>query len=452
MTHYDIHAGNQVFLELFEGNAHPMWVYDNETLRFLAVNEAMMARYGYTRDELLAMTTLDIRPPEDIERFKSHIRHKSDGVDQAGRWRHRTKRGATLHVDITTRGIMFEGRSARLVLAIDVTEQVEALESLKATENLYRGLVEHSMVGLYVVKDGKLAYANPRLAEMFGYAPEQMQDMDILELAAPEQRDAMLAAIRARQSDRAATGRDVFSGRRRDGSEIIIDVHSARIGARGEPIMMGVVLDVTAAKRAEAKAQEHVTHLQRVLDDTLRAISALGEIRDAYTAGHETRVGRLAAALGAELGISSNEQNALRMAGQVHDAGKIGIPAEILSKPSRLNALEYDLMKTHPQLGYDVVKFIDFRQPVAEIVLQHHERIDGSGYPRGLTAETMLPLAKILAIADVVEAMHSHRPYRAGLGIDIALDEIESNTGRLYDAGVSAACVRLFRQRGYRIH
>jgi PAS domain S-box-containing protein len=355
-------------------------------------------------------------------------------------------------MDITTRGIIFEGRSARLVLAIDVTEQVEALEDLKATENLYRGLVEHSMVGLYVVKDGKLAYANPRLAEMFGYAPEQMQDMDILELAVPEQRDAMVAAIHARLSGSAATGRDVFSGRRRDGSEIIIDVHSARIGARGEPLMMGVVLDVTAAKRAEAKAQEHVEHLQRVLDDTLRAISALGEIRDAYTAGHETRVGRLAAALGAELGITSSEQNALRMAGQVHDAGKIGIPAEILSKPSRLSALEYDLVKTHPQLGYDVVKFIDFRQPVAEIVLQHHERIDGSGYPRGLNAETMLPLAKILAIADVVEAMHSHRPYRVGLGIDSALDEIEKNTGRLYDAGVSAACVRLFRQRGYRIH
>ena len=452
MTHYDIHAGNQVFLELFGGNAHPMWVYDNETLRFLAVNEAMVASYGYTRDELLAMTTLAIRPPEEIERFKSHIRQQPDGVDQAGRWRYRTKRGATLHVDITTRGIFFEGHNARIVLAIDVTEQVQALENLKSTENLYRGLVEHSMVGIYVIQGMKLAYANPRLAEMFGYAPDELQDMDILDLAAPAQRDAAKAAIRARTASRVATGRDIFTGRRRDGSEIIVDVHNARIGNRGEPIMMGVVLDVTAAKRAEAKAQEHVAHLERVLDDTLRAISALGEIRDAYTAGHETRVGRLAAPLGAEPGISSNEQNALRMAGQVHDAGKIGIPAEILSKPSQLSALEYGLMKTHPQLGYDVVKFIDFRQPVAEIVLQHHERIDGSGYPRGLNAETMLPLAKILAVADVVEAMHSNRPYRAGLGIDIALDEIENNTGRLYDAGVSAACVRLFRQRGYRIH
>jgi len=452
MTHYDIHAGNQVFLELFEGNAHPMWIFDLETLRFLAVNDAAVKKYGYTREEFLVMTTLAIRPPEEIERFKAHIRQQPDGIDQAGRWRHRTRGGVTLHLDITARKIIFEGRNAEIVLAIDVTEQVQALEDLKATEGMYRGLVEHSMVGIYVIQGMKLAYANPRLAEMFGYTPEELQDMNILDLAAPAQRDTVIAAIRARMTSSVTTGRDIFTGRRKDGAEIIVDVHNARIGARGEPIMMGVVLDVTAAKRAEAKAQEHVAHLERVLDDTLRAISALGEIRDAYTAGHETRVGRLAAALGAELGISLSEQNALRMAGQVHDAGKIGIPAEILSKPSRLNALEYDLMKTHPQLGYDVVKLIDFRQPVAEIVLQHHERIDGSGYPRGLTAETMLPLAKILAVADVVEAMHSHRPYRAGLGIDIALDEIENNTGRLYDAGVSAACVRLFRQRGYRIH
>lgn len=452
MHPYDIHSTNQVFLELFEGNAHPMWIFDLESLRFLAVNAAMVAKYGYSRDELLAMTTLEIHLPEEIERFKAHIRQQPDGVDQAGRWCHRTKGGAALHMDITARKIIFEGRRAEIVLAIDVTEQVQALENLKSTENLYRGLVEHSMVGIYVLQDRTLAYANPRLAEMFGYTAEEMQDMDILDLAAPAQRDVADAAIRERMASQVATGRDLFTGRRKDGAEIIVDVHNARLDNRGGPIMMGVVLDVTDAKRAEAKAQEHVAHLERVLDDTLRAISAIGEIRDAYTAGHETRVGRLAAALGAELGISAQEQNTLRMAGQVHDAGKIGIPAEILSKPSRLSALEYDLIKTHPQLGYDVLKFIDFRQPVAEIVLQHHERIDGSGYPRGLNAETMLPLAKILAVADVVEAIHSHRPYRVGLGIDYALAEIENNAGLTYDSKVSAACVRLLRQRGYQIH
>lgn len=451
MDPYDIHSTNQVFLELFEGNAHPMWIFDIESLRLLAVNAAMVAKYGYSRDELLAMTTLEIHLPEEIGRFKAHIRQQPDGVDQ-GRWRHRTKGSTALHMDITARKIIFEGRWAEIVLAIDVTEQIQALENLKSTENLYRGLVEHSMVGIYVLQDRALAYANPRLAEMFGYTTEEMQDMDILDLAAPAQRDVADAAIRVRMASQVATGRDLFTGRRKDGAEIIVDVHNARLDNRGGPIMMGVVLDVTDAKRAEAKAQEHVAHLERVLDDTLRAISAIGEIRDAYTAGHETRVGRLAAALGAELDISAHEQNTLRMAGQVHDAGKIGIPAEILSKPSRLSALEYDLIKTHPQLGYDVLKFIDFRQPVAEIVLQHHERIDGSGYPHGLNAETMLPLAKILAVADVVEAIHSHRPYRVGLGIDYALAEIENNAGLTYDSEVSAACVRLLRQRGYQIH
>lgn len=452
MTLYDIHGDNRVFLELFNGSAHPMWIFDLETLKYLAVNQAAEEVYGYTRDEFLAMTVLAIRSPEEGERFKKHLKNQKDGTDKAGRWQHLKKDGSVLHVDITARKIRFDGKNAEMVLAIDVTSHVEALRDLKTAENMYRGLVEHSMVGIYIVQNMKFAYTNPRLSEMFGYTPEELSNMSLLDLTLPEQRDDVIAAIRERMTSPNATGRRVFTGVRKDGSQIITDIHNARVDSRDTPIMMGVVLDITDAKRGEIRAQEHVAHLERMISDTLRTISTIGEIRDAYTAGHESRVGNLSAAIGAELGMNSREQNTLLTIGIVHDTGKIGVPSEILSKPGRLSAQEYELVKTHVQTGFDILKLIEFNQPVAEAALQHHERIDGSGYPRGLKGDQMLPLAKIIAVADVVESMGSHRPYRAALGIDIALDEISKNAGKLYDAEVSAACLKLFRDRGYQIH
>jgi HD-GYP domain-containing protein (c-di-GMP phosphodiesterase class II) len=152
-----------------------------------------------------------------------------------------------------------------------------------------------------------------------------------------------------------------------------------------------------------------------------------------------------------EMGLSENQVDGLRMAAIVHDLGKISVPAEILSKPTKLNDLEMGLIKTHPQISYDVLKDIHFPWPVAEIVFQHHERINGSGYPRGLKGDEVLQEAKILAVADVVEAMASHRPYRPAIGIDAALEEIEKNKGTLYDETVAETCLRLFREKGFRL-
>jgi len=451
MAKIDIPAADRVFLELFEGNAHPMWVFDLDTLRFLAVNAAMEQKYGYSRDELLAMTALDIRSGDEIERFKSRIGRQDGGVDRAGRWLHRTKSGDTLHMDITARRIVFEGRRAEIVLAIDASAQVLALDRLNRAEAMYRGMVEHTMVGVYIVKDMKIVYANPGLMKIFGYNADEIIGVNILDLTVPRERTRAVEAIRERLASEAGAGRRVFTGLRKDGREIIVDIHNTRTGGDDEPMMMGVVIDITESWQAEAQAATHLAHLQRMLQDSLNAISTLCEIRDPYTAGHSSRVGELAAAIGVELGLGSGEIDTLRKSGIVHDTGKIGVPVEILTKAARLSKPEFDLIKNHPQLGYDIVKHIDFRTPVAEIVLQHHERIDGKGYPRGLKNGEILPLAGILAIADVVESMSSDRPYRAGLGINVALEEIESNTGSRYDADAGAACIRLFRGRGYRI-
>jgi PAS domain S-box-containing protein/putative nucleotidyltransferase with HDIG domain len=189
--------------------------------------------------------------------------------------------------------------------------------------------------------------------------------------------------------------------------------------------------------------------VRRALDGAIEAIGRVTEARDPYTAGHQRRVTALSVAIAEELGLDSVRVEATRAAGLLHDIGKLSIPAEILSKPSVLSSLEMSLMKTHPESAYDVLKTIDFPWPVADIVLQHHERTDGSGYPRGLKGDAILLEARILAVADVVEAMSSHRPYRAALGIDVALGEIERGRGVAYDSAAVDVCLHLFREDGF---
>jgi hypothetical protein len=201
--------------------------------------------------------------------------------------------------------------------------------------------------------------------------------------------------------------------------------------------------------RVKAAHREHEQRLQKNMLQTVEAIASIVEMRDPYTSGHQARVAQLAKEIARQMGLPEEQIEAIHLAGLVHDLGKIRIPAEILSKPSRLNDIEYSLIKMHPQAGYDILKGVDFSWPIAEMVLQHHERMDGSGYPQGLKGEEILPGARILVVADVVEAMSSHRPYRPGLGIDAALTEITRGRGAHYDSQVVDACVALFRERGY---
>ncbi len=173
------------------------------------------------------------------------------------------------------------------------------------------------------------------------------------------------------------------------------------------------------------------------------------ELRDPYMAGHQHRVSSLAVAIAREMGLPGEKVEGLRFAGIIHDIGKIAAPIEIVGKPGRLTMTEFQLVKEHPRLGYEMVKDIAFPWPVAHIVLQHHERLDGSGYPEGLAGDAILPEARILAVADVVEAVCSLRPYRPALGIDKALEEVRKGRGFRYDPRAVDACVRLFREKRF---
>ena len=200
---------------------------------------------------------------------------------------------------------------------------------------------------------------------------------------------------------------------------------------------------------AQEQNQHYLAQLQDTLEGTVRAIASIVEMRDPYTAGHQARVADLAAAIARQMGLSDEQVQAIRLASIVHDLGKIKIPAEILSKPGLLSDIEYQLIKTHPQASYDILKDISFPWSIAQMALQHHERVDGSGYPQGLKGEALMLEARILSVADVVEAMSSHRPYRAALGTEAALEEITKHRGIYFDPQVVDACLILFRDKGF---
>ena len=196
---------------------------------------------------------------------------------------------------------------------------------------------------------------------------------------------------------------------------------------------------------------ERTANLQKTLDGIVRTIALTVESRDPYTAGHQKRVADLASVISKECGLSEEQIEGIRMAGTIHDLGKISVPAEVLSKPSQLSENEFNLIKDHPQVGFDILKEIEFPWPIAEIVLQHHERFDGSGYPQGLSGDEILIEARILAVADVVEAMASHRPYRPGKGLKKALAEIANHKGTSYDPDAVDACLNVFNQKKFTI-
>jgi len=206
-----------------------------------------------------------------------------------------------------------------------------------------------------------------------------------------------------------------------------------------------------ARKPMEEARQESLEQLRRAVETAIQVLVMAVEVKDPYTAGHQRRVTNLARTMATEMGLPPDKIEGLRVAGVIHDIGKITLPTEILSKPTKMTAIETSLISEHVRLGYDILKNVESSWPMAEIVYQHHERMNGSGYPRNLKGEEILIEARILAVADVVEAMASNRPYRPALGLEAALEEIEKNRGVFYDNAAADACLRLFREKGFKL-
>ena len=351
---------------------------------------------------------------------------------------------------------VYSPKKEHFVAIFDViTERKQAENALRQSEKKYRSIFENAAEGIFQsIPEGRFISVNPAMARIYGYESHEDMMTSITSIAEqlwvnPEDCGRYKKIL---NEFGVVEGFEAPS-RRKDGSPIWVRLNTrAAKASNGEVLHYdGIVEDITARKQGEEELKQIVEKLRNTLAGTIQAMSMIVEARDPYTAGHQRRVSILAGAIAGELGLARDVVNNILMAATIHDIGKISVPADILSKPTRLSSIEMSLIKVHAQAGYDVLKDVNLPCPVAQIVLQHHERLDGSGYPQGLKDGEILLEAKIISVADVVEAMVSHRPYRPALGIEVALKEIEKNMGILYDNTAVDACLRLFREKGYQL-
>jgi PAS domain S-box-containing protein len=354
-------------------------------------------------------------------------------------------------------GVRFDvhGQLYYMGIGTDITERLEAEEALKKSELKYRNIFENAVEGIYQsTTEGRFITANAALARMAGYdSPEglieSIKDIGTQLYVHPEDRKRFMEI---REAKGFVDGFEV-EFYKKDGSPFWVVINARTVKDEKGKILYfeGLIEDITVRKQAEDQLHWTLDSLKKAVGTTIQVLVSAVESRDSYTAGHQSRSANLACAIATEMGLAQNKIEGIRMAGIIHDIGKLSIPAEILSKPSKLTNIEFSLIKEHSHSGSEMLKNVESPWPLAQIVYQHHERINGSGYPRNLKGDEILIEARIMAVADVVEAMASHRPYRPTLGIEAALEEIEKNKGILYDNTVADACLKLFREKGYQL-
>jgi PAS domain S-box-containing protein/putative nucleotidyltransferase with HDIG domain len=314
----------------------------------------------------------------------------------------------------------------------------------------YRRLFETAFDGILILdfETGKIEDVNPYLIQMLGYSKEEIIGMELWEIGAMVDKNASIRAFATLKKDGYIKYSDLPL-RTKAGEIISVEFVSNAYGVNGDRVIQCNIRDITSRKIAESKLiqfqQEHVRNMYEMVDALTKVIVA----RDAYTYQHQIRVSNLAVAIATEMNLPIYTVEGLKLAALIHDIGKISIPTEILVKPITLSSIEEEMLHGHVQAGYDMLKNINFQWPIAQIIYQHHCRLDGSGYPNHLKGDSIILEARILAVADTVEAMSHNRPYRAAIGIDEALKEVETGKDTLYDPIVVDACLKLFRVDGY---
>ena len=428
----------------------------NEEGRFVEVNAMWLATLGYSRDEVMGRWFGDFLAPEFVEAFRERFPlFKEQGFIHS--------EFEMLHKEGGRRTIAFEGRighnadgSFRQTHCIlsDITTSTRAEAALRESERLLRQSQEVARLGHYVLDVHAGSWtSSATLDEVFGIDAAFERSVEgWLDIVHPDDRPDMAAYFEHEViAERRPFDREYRIRRIADGEERWVHgLGALEQGADGQPSrMFGTIQDVTERQLAEEQVLRQAERLRQTVEGTVQAMGQLVEARDPYTAGHERRVAELAAAIAASLRWSDESIGELRTAALVHDIGKNAVPAEILNKPGRLSPLEFALVKSHSRSGYEILAPIDFGAPVAEVVLQHHERLDGSGYPGGLHGGEILPAARVLCIADVFEAMVTHRPYRPALPVEEAIAEIRSGLGVRYDDEAGLACLRLVEDEGF---
>ena len=425
-------------------------------VEFSYMNDRFWKTYKTSREELSgpdAFWSAVYKDPEFREKIRERVLKDCESGDPGKmQWDDVpvTREGETFFV--SARNTPVPGSSLMVSAVWDVTEYKKTEDQLRRASERLQAIYDHSPLLISEFDlEGRYLLVNRAISELFGLSPRELEGRTFSELLPEEVSEIFMRRTRHvwdSQKPLAAEDTVDIGGVKRHFLTMLFplyekDGHINSIGS--------IAHDITDRKEADDSLRDALGRLRRVTGSVIQVIVMAVESRDPYTAGHQRRVGDLARAIATEMGLTDHDVEGIRIAGVIHDLGKISVPSEILSKPRILNDTEFAIVKEHPQKGYDILKDVDFDWPVAEMVLQHHERLDGSGYPRGLKDGEILLQARILAVADVVEAMASHRPYRPTLGLEAALDEITLNKGKLYDPEAVDACLRLFREKHYRL-
>lgn len=439
------------FKSLFEKNHSVMLLIDPDEGRIVDCNEAARRFYGYPRERLCGMPIMEINilSPEEIRReMGSAVKGKKNSF----LFRHRLADGSVRDVEVYSGAIPVEGKRLLYSIVHDVTERVTAEKALAEKTALLDQLFENAPFAIFQSRvGGELVRVNPAAAELFGYEAEEMVGRAADDLVVPEDRreEGLFYTQQLHEALELVTFEAVR--KRKDGSLLDVSFIGFPIRQGGEVIGgYGIYHDISGRKEAERllqrsflEIQEQLFALKRSWNQTIHILASIVEARDPYTAGHQKKVAHLAGELASKMGLPEEQVDHVILAALVHDIGKIEVPSEILSKPAILNPLERQLIQSHPETGSRILSGLQTPWPLAEIVFQHHERLDGSGYPRGLAGEAILPEARIIAVADVVEAMTSHRPYRPAWPLEAVVEEMTRLRGTAYDPAVVDAWLSL---------
>jgi PAS domain S-box-containing protein/putative nucleotidyltransferase with HDIG domain len=422
--------------------------------RLITVNPAMANIFGYESPEEMISKVASIghqlyANTEDRHRFRQLL--DDDGMTGGFVTQFRRKDGSTLWGSLKVRAS--KDRAEKILyyegILEDITARKWAEEELKKSEEKYRNIFENAVEGIFqATADGRYMSVNPALARIHGYSsPEEMM-VAVTDIAHQVYVDPGRRAELMRLMREQGYVKDFETMmRRKDGvlQWVSITSHAIR-GTDGEVLYHeGCLEDITLRRLGDAELKQ----LRKTAEGIIQAIAEAVESRDPGISGHHRRTARLARAIAEELGLPHDLVESIRLASLLHDIGKISVPGEILNKPAPLTAAEYELIKGHPRWGYELLRGAELPYPTVEILLQHHERLNGSGYPEGLKGRDILVESRILAVADVVEAMASSRHYRPTPGLDAALGEMRKNRGILYDANAVDACLRLFSEKGF---
>jgi PAS domain S-box-containing protein/putative nucleotidyltransferase with HDIG domain len=443
------------FDAIFQCSPDVITITDLSNGLLLDVNDSFLQLTGYTREEVIGSSTKELNIWGNIEeRARIYDLIKSGTAVDKVELTFRTKNGEYRQMLFSARLIEEDDRQLLIANTHDITERNMTEEKLLESEEKYRTILE-DMEDVYFEVDikGNIAFVNPSSCKKSGYAEEELLGMSFKQISAPDVIEMVMHYF-GEIFQTGKTGKPfIWNLKKKSGEQGIFELVVSLIrDKQGKPTgFRGIGRDITERKKAEEQLQQTLGILRKSIGVTIQVMVSAIEVRDPYTAGHQKRVADLARSIATEMGLNKDKIEGIRMAGSIHDIGKLAIPSEILAKPTKLTNIEFSLIKEHSQSGYEMLKDVESPWPLAQIVYQHHERINGSGYPQKLKGDEIIIEARIMAVADVVEAMASHRPYRPGLGLDAALEEIEKNKGVTYDDAVADACLRLFREKGYQL-